>query len=69
MVVHNGDLRRTVVGPLKDNPPLVINSNRVPTSTLSSERLKAVAGRDRHVLDLLCGIQCRKLARGNSRNL
>ncbi len=69
MVVHNGYLRRAVVDPLKDNPPLVIYTNRVPTSTLSAQRLKAVAGRDCHVLDVLCGIQCRKFARGYSRNL
>ena len=65
MVVHNGDLRRAIGGPLEDNPPLVVDPNRVPTSTLSAQRFKAVAGRDRHVLDPICGIQRRKFAGGD----
>jgi len=65
MVVHNGDLRRTIGGPLEYNPPLVVDPNRVPTSTLSAQGLKAVAGRDRHVLDPICGIQRRKFAGGD----
>ena len=69
MVVHNGDIRRTTGGPLEDNPPLVVDPNRVPTSTLSSQRFEAVSRRDCHVLNLLCGIQRGKLARGYSRNL
>ncbi len=54
---------------MEDNPPLVVDPNRVPTSTLSAQRLKAVAGRDRHVLNLFCRIQRRKFAGGHPGNL
>ena len=66
MVVHNGDLRRTIGGPLEDNSPLVIDSNRVPTSASPAEWLEAVARWDRHVFNLLGGIKSSELVRGNS---
>lgn len=44
MVIHDGDFGRTLIGPAKDDAPLIIDSDGVEAPSVSLERFEAIAG-------------------------
>ncbi len=51
MIIHDGHLGRSIVGPPKNDAPLVIDPNGVQARQIASERFQTVAGRNGKVAE------------------
>jgi hypothetical protein len=69
MVVDDFDKRRSSFSPHKTDAPLVVDSDRVLTASVGSQRLKTIAWRHAQVAKNACLIQKTKLSEGYRLNV
>ena len=50
MVINNGDSCRSVLCPLKDNTPLIVDANGMKTCQVASQAFQAVSWRNGQVI-------------------
>jgi hypothetical protein len=61
VIVDDLDFPSFAVAPSETDPPLIVDSNTHLTLTVTVQRLQTVAGRRAQVVELLCGVDCKKL--------
>ncbi len=49
MIIYDGNLGRTSIGPTEDNAPLVVDSNGIMPRKFARQRLQVISGWHRHV--------------------
>jgi hypothetical protein len=64
VIVSDRDLCDSVARPAKDDSPLVVDPNRVPSSTITFKGLKPVPGRYRKVMKPRGGVQILQVTLG-----
>ena len=68
VVVDDLHLRRTIVGPTEADPELVIDSEAVLTSPITSQRFQPIARRRSKEIEGLRSVEHRELARRDGRD-
>ena len=66
MVIHNGDLGWTGLGPAEDKPPLVIDSDRMKARAVAAKGFEAVAGGHGKVREPGGPVHLHELAQGDA---
>jgi hypothetical protein len=64
MIVHDLDQIRTVVAPLKTNPPLIVDADRMLATAIAFQGFEPVAGRLPEIVELSRAIQQEQFAAG-----
>jgi hypothetical protein len=62
MVITNGDLNRSMLGPSEYNPPLVVDPDRVATRQIPLQGFESVPGRDGKILKNPCPVHLNQFA-------
>jgi hypothetical protein len=65
MIVNYFHVFRSCISPPKDDPPLIIDTDRMLTSQITLERLQSIARRDPKVVQSAGAIDLDKLASGD----
>jgi len=68
MIIHNGYLGWSGIGPTKDNAPLIVDPNGMKPRKFARQRFQPVSGRDRHIPQPPGPVQLNKFAQGNAGN-
>jgi len=69
VVITYLDIKRVAIEPTETNPPLIIYADRILPRSISLELFKAIACRNPHVVEPMCGIQARQFTPGADYNI